>query len=93
MLVGIKEGMDENDSCMNALNNIPFSDDDKADGWICRKEYNYKADVPDPSHVKEFIDTIETEVFDQSKSSSLASQIAASVASAQESESPEDMPQ
>ena len=93
LLVGIKEGMDENDSCMNALNNIPFSEDDKEDGWVCRKEYNYKVNVPDPSHVKEFIDTIETDVFDPSVPSSLVSRIAASVASTQESESPEEMPQ
>ena len=93
LLVGIKEGMEENDSCMNALNNIPFSEDDKEDGWVCRKEYNYKADVPDPSRVKEFIDTIETDVFDPSVPSSLVSRIADSVASTQESESPEDMPQ
>ena len=71
--------MDENDSCMNALNNIPFSDDDKADGWICRKEYNYKVDVPAPNKVQEFIDTIKTEVFDPSKPSSFASRIADSI--------------
>ena len=93
LLVGIKEGMDENDACMNALNNIPFDEDDKEDGWVCRKEYNYKANVPDPSHVKKFIDTIETDVFDPSVPSSLVSRIAASVASTQESESPEEMPQ
>ena len=93
LLVGIKKGMDENDSCINTLNNIPFNEDDKADGWVCRKEYNYKADVPDPSNVKEFIDTIETDVFDPSVPSSLVSRIAASVASTQESESPEEMPQ
>ena len=71
--------MDENDSCMNALNNIPFDEDDKEDGWVCRKEYNYKLDMSDPSNVKEFIDTIETEVFDPSMPSSLASRITDSI--------------
>ena len=79
MLVGIKEGMDENDSCINTLKNIPFNEDDKADGWVCRKEYNYKLDMPDPSNVREFIDTIETEVFDPSTPSSLASRITDSI--------------
>lgn len=75
----IKEGMDENDPCINTLKNIPFNEDDKVDGWVCKKEYNYKVDVPAPYKVKEFINTIETEVFDPSKPSSLASRIADSI--------------
>ena len=79
MPVAIKEEMDENDSCMNTLKNIPFNEDDKADRWICKKEYNYKVDMAAPNKMKEFIDTIETEVFDPSTPSSLASRIADSI--------------
>ncbi len=71
--------MDENDSCINTLKNSPFNEDDKADGWVCKKEYNYKVDVPAPNKMKEFIDPIETEVFDQSTPSSIASRIADSI--------------
>ena len=49
------------------------------DEWVCKKEYNYKVDVPAPNKVQEFIDTIKTEVFDPSKPSSLASRIADSI--------------
>ena len=71
--------MDENDSCINTLKNIPSNWDDKADEWVCKKEYHYKVDVPAPNKVQEFIDTIKTEVFDPSKPSSFASRIADSI--------------
>ena len=77
--MGTKEEMDKNGSCINTLKNIPFNEDDKADGWVCKKEYNQKVDVPAPNKIKEVIDTIETEVFDPLTPSSLASRIADSI--------------
>lgn len=79
LLVGIKEGMSENDSYKDSLKNIPFEDGEKTEGWICCKTYDYKGEVPSLDKLEVFVKKIETEVFDQSNPSSLASKIASSI--------------
>lgn len=72
--VGIKEGLAENNHCLDKLSNVKFDEDDKASGWICRKKYNYK-EVTDPNKVELFLQEIEEEVFNSENPSSLISQI------------------
>lgn len=72
--VGIKEGLAENNHCLDKLSNVEFDERDKASGWICRKKYDYK-EVTDQNKVECFLEKIEEEVFNQNNSSSFMMQI------------------
>ena len=59
--------------CLNNIGregNTDFNDAEKAEGWYCRRKYNYN-NLKSVENINKLIETIESEVFDESNQSSL----------------------
>lgn len=67
----LRVGLKETDELKTKITSATFASEDIADGWICRKKYNYKTDVKNESEVKTFVSKIENDVFDLTNSNSL----------------------
>lgn len=66
----LRVGIKETDGIKTSLANAKFSAGDTANGWICRKKYNYK-DVVSVADVPIFLSKIEKDVFDDKNSDTL----------------------
>jgi hypothetical protein len=67
--IGLKET-----EALNSITIHPIAEEFKADGWICRKKYNYK-DVKAQCDIQKFVSKIEEDVFDFTNIDSLLNKL------------------
>jgi hypothetical protein len=71
----IRIGIWKTDDNVQKFQNMEFEDNEKSNGWICRKKYEYNNTITDKNQIKSFLENIEDDIFNVENANSLICKI------------------